>query len=115
MTVFAPTAPVHMSCDQPMSLDDAKRWIDSYNRWVEVWNKHETSKDLPLSPEWPEADKVASGMGAIPASVLAFHPKNGITIGLIRLRKWRSYHNGWSLCRNQADATNIIWAGWQRG
>ncbi|MDE2067151.1 MAG: hypothetical protein KGK01_00085 [Bradyrhizobium sp.] len=100
-----------------MSLDDVTFWIDSYNRWVEVWNRHETSKDLPLNPEWPEADKVAN-IGYIPTSVLAFIPKGAPRLsgplGFIRIKGWKSYYDGWSLCRNQADASNIIWAGWRR-
>jgi hypothetical protein len=106
-----------MACNQPMSLDDVTLWIDRYNRWVEVWNRHETSKNLPLNPEWPEADKIAN-IGYVPRSVLAFAPK-GVTrlsgpLGFIRLKKWQPYHKGWSLCRNPADGSNIIWAGWRR-
>ena len=116
MTVFAPIAPAHISCNQPMGLDDARHWIDSYNRWVEVWNKHETSKNLPLNPEWPEADKVAN-IGYIPTSVLAFIPKSGAglsgPLGFIRIMGWKWYYRGSSLLRNHADASKIVWAGWR--
>lgn len=113
MTLFAPAAPVKMSCKQPMSLGEAGRWIDSYNRWVEVWNKHEASKDLPLNPEWPEAAKVAN-IGYIPTSVLAFIPKTGAGLsgphGFIRIKGWKWLSNGF---RNHADASQIVWAGWR--
>jgi hypothetical protein len=117
MTVFAPAAPAHMACNQAMSLDEVELWIDRYNRWVELWNKHETSKDLPLNPGWPEADKVASGIGSIPKSVFAFVPKSGVRLsgplGVIRIKGWESYHKGWSMCRNPVDPGKIIWAGWR--
>jgi hypothetical protein len=108
-----PTPPARYNTE-PMTMADAKRWIDTYDAWVEVWNRHERSRDLPPAPEWPEAHVGASGIGGIPASVLVFRPRAGDRVGLIRLRKWRPYRRGWSYCRNEADAANIIWAGWER-
>ena len=98
MKTFAPIPPASSRCDSPMTMEDVEFWIDSYNRWVELWNKHETSKDLPLSPEWPEAYNVASGIGDIPKSALAFVPgrKIGGKMGIIRLGKWQAFHRGWS-------------------
>jgi hypothetical protein len=102
---------------EPMTVADAKHWIASYNAWVEVWNRHERDRDLPLSPEWSDAYLLG---GAIPASVLAFKPRTGQSHehlllngwGFIRLRKWRPFHRGWSYCRTQADPANIVWACW---
>jgi hypothetical protein len=68
---------------QPMTVADARRWIASYNAWVEVWNKHELSHDLPLSPEWAEAASVGH-FGPLPRSCLMFHPRGGTQSGVIR-------------------------------
>ena len=39
----------------PVSRDCTGFWLDSFNAWVELWNKHESCRDLPCNPEWPEA------------------------------------------------------------
>jgi hypothetical protein len=97
--------------NEPMSLAEATYWIDSYNAWVEVWNRHETSRDLPLNPEWPKASSVAIFNCN---SVLAFVPRNERRTGFIRLAKWQPYHKGFlNCCRNRADPANIIWAAWR--
>jgi hypothetical protein len=92
----------------PMTRAEAEYWIASHNAWVEVWNRHERSHDLPLSPDWPEATTI----GPIPKSVLAFTPRGQSRTGYIRMRSYQCWEEGWSYCRRPANAANIIWAGW---
>jgi hypothetical protein len=54
-----------------MTMADAERWIASYNSWVEIWNRHERSRDLPLSPEWLEADYLMSRRACLTPRSLA--------------------------------------------
>src|SRR5262245_30634952 len=94
---------------RPMTEAEAVRWIASYNAWVTIWNKHEGSRDLPLSPPWPEADLVVF-LSSL--AVLAFAPKDGpYRLGMMRLRRWKHYEPGWSICRQTADAERVVWAG----
>lgn len=96
----------------PMTWAEAERWIASYNTWVEVWNRHETYRTLPIGPEWAEGRTVAN-LGVYPQSCLAFIDRATDRRCLMRFRKFRPYHPGWSTLRNPADIDNLVWAGWQ--
>jgi len=89
----------------PMTRTEAERWITSYNAWVDLWNEHERSPDLPLDPRWDEASVLG---GAIPTSVLAFSLGN--RWGLIRMSGFHAWRSG---SRGHADITKIVWAGWR--
>jgi hypothetical protein len=96
----------------PMSLSDAEYWVASYDKWVDLWNKHERSRDLPLSPDWPEADTTAAAMFG--RGVLMFSPRTCVWPGEKAVIKadFSIYHKGWSFCRNHLPIERIKWAGW---
>ena len=96
---------------RPMRRREAEAWLERYNAWVDVWNRHETDLALPLSPDWPEAVSVFAP--GLPESALVFRPRDGQAgLGVIRLKNWRPYAPGWSFCRMPASAERIVWAGW---
>jgi hypothetical protein len=94
----------------PMTWGEVEHWIESHAAWVECWKRHELSRDLPLSPQWPEAVCTFS----LPRSALAFRPRGDERIGVIRVGGWHAYYPGWSFCRNAAQFENVLWAGWHR-
>ncbi|GLQ11451.1 hypothetical protein GCM10007913_33830 [Devosia yakushimensis] len=85
-------------------------WVDltqllaSYNAWVRLWNVHETSIDLPLSPEWWDG-KIPASVGSILELVL-----NDGRIVEVKLRGWFHFYDGMSFCRNEARVTDVMWA-----
>jgi len=94
----------------PMSWAEVEHWIDSYNSWAEIWNIHERSSDLPLSPPWPGAE--FGPTFRLPLSALVFRPRGDARIGAIRVVGWREFFGGWSYCRTPADVGSVAWAGW---
>lgn len=96
----------------PMPCAEAAQWIDSYNAWAEVWNKHERSLDLQLSPPWPEAEYVWI---AGTRNTMGFIPRTGRQrrMGVIHFTRWSPFAGGWSFCRAPASAEKITWAGWK--
>ena len=96
----------------PMTEDEAIYWVNSYNAWVEVWNRHERDRNLPLNPEWPEA-----------ASIVIFSPRDAISFtdrwtgltAIMRIKGFETYHKGFMNCLRHTidDTSKIVWAGWQ--
>lgn len=96
---------------EPMTLAEAEGWIESHARWVEKWNRHERSRDLPLSPEWIEAESVAL-FAPWPQSCIGFRVAGTGRLGIMRFRGFRVFHDGWSFCRNAGSLDRLVWAGW---
>lgn len=96
---------------EPMTGAEARYWTASHAAWVEVWNRHERDRSLPLGPEWPEAQTLAWISG--PQSALAFIVRETSRWGVMRFRDFRVFHPGWSSCRNAADIDKLVWAGWR--
>jgi hypothetical protein len=94
----------------PMSRREAEFWLASYNAWIAVWNRHERSKNLPLSPPWPEAV-----IGDSPSrGVVVFMPHDCRgKVGHVMLPGYWNFEKGWSFCRVPADPSKIRWAGWR--
>jgi hypothetical protein len=97
-----------------MSPGALAAWLDSYDAWVALWNEHEQSKSLPLSPEWGDAT-VVPNTGA-PMVELRFIPRPWVGFdchhGVIRMnpRGWKPYAEGWSFCRTPAPRPVV--GGW---
>lgn len=89
---------------RPMKVNEARHWAESFNRWVEKWNRHECDVNLPLSPDWDEATDVHI-FG--PKSAIGFEVP-GLGLGIMRIAGYSPFHGGWSFCRNPVDAERIL-------
>lgn len=94
---------------EPMLMADVEHWVSSYNAWVDVWNKRERSRDLELSPAWPDAMFIG---GDVPRSALLFEVRATGRQAMMRFRGYWHFEGGWSFCRCPASVGNLIWAGW---
>lgn len=93
---------------EPMTVREADYWIGSYNAWVALWNKHERSTDLPLSPEWDEA------VYCYKPYVLTFEIRKTGRVAFFKpIRQWSPWGEGWSFCREPIVKDQIVWAAWQ--
>jgi len=93
----------------PMSERAARVWLNSYDKWVDLWNKHEKDSKLPLGPDWEDAGTV----GVHIISALGFSPRNTSgTIGIVRMKGFIVYEKGMSFIRNKSKSDAIAWAGW---
>ncbi len=95
---------------RPMAWRDVQFWLERYNAFVEVWNRHEMDRSLPLAARWAEADMIFDP--GLPASALTFRP-HGQEAVAIRLRRWQRFAPGWSFCRVPAPLERVIWAAWE--
>lgn len=91
---------------RPICWTDLGRWLGSYNFWVRSWNLHETSKDLPLSPDWWDGrvDRKTKPFR------LALYPHGGSREIEVRSRGWDQFQDGWSMCRNEVRIADVTWA-----
>ncbi len=98
----------------PMTPDEVQKWVASYNDWAALWNRHETSADLPLSPEWVAAHWEYTPLfsSALPNSCLVFVTNSDHRVGAVRVAGWQPYHDGWSHCRHPVAVKKVVWAGW---
>jgi hypothetical protein len=92
-----------------MTMSEVEHWAASYNDWVALWNKHEKSRDLPLGPEWAEAewDYYRPVISAI-----RFRTRDTGRIGIMRFRGHHPFVRGWSFCRCPVELDRLVWAGW---
>jgi hypothetical protein len=80
--------------NEPMAPDDLAYWVDSYNRWVALWNECETDRTRAHSPDWEDE---ANGRGDADRNRLYFTPRDCKRYGpfrrkgLIRVRGWKAW------------------------
>jgi hypothetical protein len=97
-----------------MTPAEVEEWVASYNDWVALWNRHETSADLPLSPKWKAADWEYGPLfsSALPESCLVFVTNDDHRVGAIRVVGWQPHYANGSFCRNPVTLDRVTWAGW---
>ena len=94
-----------------MSEQAARAWLASYDEWVDLWNKHERDINLPLSPEWEDAEKISQFRIR---SALLFRAREKEVYGFIRMEGFRDFGNELSCLRKKSKPDVIVWGAWSR-
>jgi hypothetical protein len=94
----------------PMTREQAKYWLASYNAWADEWRKAELSRDLPLNPDWKEA---SFSIHWNRPSIMSFAPLplERRLKGLMRVKKW-DHSERFSRRAKPALVDNVMWACW---
>lgn len=83
---------------------------EAYNRAVEVWNKHEKNRSLPL-PAALCSDRFEFNVSTAPKRkhvwIVWACRDDGICIAM-RTRRWPPFHEGWSCCRNPLRPDHVV-------
>jgi hypothetical protein len=95
----------------PMAVAEADRWLGIYNAWVERWNTHEKSLDLPLNPKWNDAKLLwRSHVRQLLFEINEAEPRRLAVFKPVRT--WDPFEEGWSFCRRSISKDQIVWAAW---
>ena len=93
-----------------MARADIERVLGAFNRWVEMWNRHEASRDLPLSPK---SDEGTYCWVMTSKSVLYWRDFITGTDCVMRVKGWQNFTKQPSPFQKQtADPADVIWAAW---
>ena len=96
-----------MSKRTQMTAAEIRRWVDSYNTWVEEWNAAELDRTVPIAPEWRAATFLGPG--------LTFAPHGENRYGRISAKGWKPFKPG-SLfepfLRRPIDIAKVTRATW---
>jgi hypothetical protein len=95
-----------------MTAEEIRRWVDSYNTWVEEWNAAELDRTVPLAPDW----RTATFLGPdLPRCALTFAPHGESRYGKISAKGWKPFKPG-SLfepfLRRPMDVDKVTRATW---
>ncbi|GBF27545.1 hypothetical protein MnTg02_02599 [bacterium MnTg02] len=108
---FLPLPPRSYGKALPVSVDDAYRVIDAYNRWADLWNLHERSG-------WPVRPQSGEGWFCCPPRVRSAFLWLDYATGrkiIIRVAGWHQPEDNslvTGFLRLRADIDRVAWAGW---
>ncbi len=95
----------------PMTVEEARRIVDAYNRWAKVWNRHELDHSLPRNPRSEEGDIFWHGHAP---DALGWQDYETGRRCVIRVEGFCGFDQRTGL-RQTVDPGKIVWAGWLPG
>lgn len=96
----------------PACIAEAVRFIDRYNAWVALWNRHELDQSLPIGPE-PECGGEFHKWVRESALICRDRPGNPNSGLVMRLLGWSTWEpKARQHIRRRADIGTLVWAGW---
>lgn len=96
----------------PASRDSIGLWLDSFNAWVELWNRHEIRPDLPWQPEWLDARFIHCGLSHESNRAFSIRNQKHIVHLFFRTRSYKIWSREGSFLRCRLSMRDIAWACW---